>query len=237
MMAQSDYVRFSEADKAIAAIENKPAIIDSLKSICKGKYLVRLTFGNQFISKTNQTPSPDTITFADFSEKHSYFGVGAAYYFSSKFYAGMNVKFMMLPKDQDISSISFNGGGISGSGKGSGGAIVAVNLMAKYAIHQWKHNHLYLATELGTMNLLAKGGTVDFNSVNGSENNINEQKIRLKTAQLITGISNRVSPGMMLDFNLGYQLSSKTEPIGGITSVGGLNTSISVYLILNHQNN
>jgi hypothetical protein len=84
--------------------------------------------------------------------------------------------------------------------------------------------------------LITKAGTASFSLQSGKNEDMTTQKAVLPTGQFLTGFGYRISPGTILDFNLGFTRTSSTNPIGGVTSYGGITISLSLQFVINHKN-
>ncbi|MEM8567135.1 MAG: hypothetical protein AAGF85_11780 [Bacteroidota bacterium] len=224
---------YSEARKATAAFENQQRVHDSLKTIYIGRWTLDLTYGQRFISASNKAAIPDTVTFTDFTEKRSFFGLGVGYFIASNFQLGLGLNITFLPKKQEITSISFGSGGITAEGGGSGGLITNLTLAAKYFFTKWKYTKPYVSVELGTVNATAKGGKGILNLSNPRDDIVNKLSARYAIGNVLLGVNHRATPVFMLDFNIGYSMTPNQEPIGGIVSPGGITTSATMRFILN----
>lgn len=233
MIAQETYVPFSEARQAVNSFKEEDTEYDSLRGIYEKKWLLEFTYGQRFINSNNRSALPDTITFADFTKKRGFFGADVGYFLKSNLYIGVGLALTLLSRSEEISSISFGSGGISGEGKGNGGAMVHIGVVGKYYFTKKLFNRPYVALELGQTNLFAKGGSVSFNSSNGQTREIQELRASLPTGQLSLGMTFRATPVWLIDLNAGYLQTKRGSPIAGITSPGGFTTSVSMQFILN----
>ena len=230
MYSQERYIPFSEARKAMASIEHADEIRDSLKRCYEGRWSLDFTYGRRFVSSRNTTGSVDTVTLTDFTERRGFFGLGTSYFLNDRISIGGAIHFLLLPKKQEISSFSGSGG----NGSGSGGLSINVELSGRYYFHAWGHTRPYVAVGLGRYQLVAKGGNVSFSFFSGSDEDIESLNAQLISTSISGGIRHRWAPGSMVDFNIGYTVTSKASPpIGGITSPGGINSSLSLRFILN----
>lgn len=233
--AQDRPIPGAEALKAIAITEYEPLRIDSLKKVYDKRWSLDFTFGQRFISASYKTDNPDTVTFANFHDRNAFFGLGTSYFISDKFQVGLGLNFSLLPQEIEISSFSF-GGNIEG--KGSGGLVLDLHISAKYFFDVWEYTRPYAGLELSSFNLTAKGGELSISSLSSSQSpDVNEQKASFNAGQILAGITHRAAPGLMLDFNMGFSRANERDPIGGITSIGGFNTSLTFQFILNHGKN
>ena len=239
LLAQTtDYKPLSEADKAIAAIENAPIIYDSLRKVYKNRWSIGVVYGQRFISASNKTARLDTVTFNDFTSRRSFWGISGSRFISKNIQISLASNFTIYPRRQNINSISFGGAnGLQVSGSGNGGALVNFSFGGKYIFMENKFTRPYLGLKLGLIRAIAKGGVGGFNAASGQFQEIVEQNTNFGYADLNIGFIHRMSPASMLDFNLGYQIASNSEEIGGITSPGGFNASISLHIIINAKKN
>ncbi len=221
---------FLEARKAMASVERAKMELDSLWKCYKGRWTLNITYGQRFIASYNKTNRVDSLTLADFTTKRAFYGLGTHYFISRKVLIGAALEFLILPKQQDV--ISFPGGG---RGEGSGGLMFSANLSAKYFFKEWGNTRTYLGLALGRDNLVIKGGTVEFSFFSGRVEDIDTITKDVFSANLSTGLSHRMSPGSLIDFNIGYSHTTSAGPIGGITSPGGFKASLSLQFVLNPQ--
>jgi len=222
-------VPVSEARKAIMSIENEQKIKDSFMKCYNGRWTLDFTYGQRFISSSNRSNVLDTITLADFTQNRSFFGIGSQYFLSNKVLVGVGIEFLILSKEQNVTSFT----GTGGSGEGSGGLIFSFNLSGKYFFTSEGNTRPYLSLDIGRDQLTAKGGNVDFSLFSGRVEDINTLKRDVLSGTISTGISHRLSLGSLVDFQIGYAHTTQSEPIGGITSPGGLKASLSIHFILN----
>ena len=223
---------FELAREAITWLENEEARRDSLKRCFANRWSIDFYYGQRFISPSNQTGKVDTITLTDFSQRRGFFGLGGSYFLNEQLMIGGAISFLILPKEQEISSFS----GFGGSGSGSGGLSINFEMSARYYFKERQTTRPYVSLGVGRYQLVAKGGNVEFSLFSGQSGDIEELNAKVLSASISSGISHQFTPGTMLDFNVGYTITTKTAPIGGITSPGGINTSVALRFILNHQN-
>ncbi len=229
--SQDNHMSYKLAREATDWHKNKTERRDSLKKIFKGKISLDLYYGKRYISTSNHADYPDTLTFTDFSENRGYFGLGSSYFLTDRVMFGGTINFLILPKKQDISTASGSGG----SGTGSGGLSINFELLGRYYFAEWGNTRPYFSLGLGRYQLIAKGGNVDFSFSSGRNDDIDENNTQYWSSSISGGISHRLAPGSIFDINFGYTATEKKEPIGGITSPGGVNSSISIRFILNNK--
>ena len=220
---------FELAREAIAWVENEEVRKDSLKKCFVDRWSIDLYYGQRFISASHQTGEVDTVTLTDFTQKRGFFGFGGSYFLTDQLMIGGAIRFLILPREQEISSFSGSGG----SGTGSGGLSFDIELSGRYYFKEWGHTRPYIATGLGRTQLIAKGGSVEFSLFSGQSKDIGELNVRVLAASISGGISHRLALGSMLDLSIGYTVTTKTTPIGGITSPGGFNASAALRFIVN----
>lgn len=226
-------IPFAEAKKAMKASSNKAIYIDSLKQVYKNKWGLDFSYGQRFIAESGKSTVLDTVTFADFTSTRAVYGIGFGYYVTKKLKFGTGMDFTILPRKQEITSINFGGpNGISAEGSGNGGALFNIFLGSTYYLSK-RNTRPYIGVEVGLMQLIARGGTGSFTLSTGMDEEVNELNSRLFSAQTLLGISHRVSPVFLIDYNVGYTKTTKTEPIGGITSVTGFTSTLTLQFILN----
>ncbi|MGD1958943.1 MAG: hypothetical protein ACFB2Y_08800 [Fulvivirga sp.] len=233
VVGQNSQPIYSEARKATAVFKNQQGVLDSLKEVYEGRWTLDFTYGQRFISTSNRAEIPDTVTFTDFTEKRYFFGLGFGRFIKPHLHLGLGIEFTLLPKEQEITSISFGSGGITAEGGGNGGLILNLNLAAKYFFSKWKYTKPYISAELGTINATAKGGKGTLSLSTRRDDIVNELSTRYATGHLLLGMNHRYTPGFILDFNIGYLVTPKEEPVGGIVSPGGITTSATMQFVLN----
>lgn len=230
------YVPFAEAEKAIAIEEDMPKVIDSLKCVYNKRWSIGLLYGQRFITKTNFANAPDIITFTDFTSKRSFFGLEGGYFITSRFQISLAFDILSLPKEKDIKNVSFGGSGLQVEGSGSGGAMLNIGLGTKYFFNVADFTRLYAGLKLGRIKLVAEGGEGGFTPGQGQF----QKTIRLtKTynyGNALFGVTHRLSPGVMVDFNIGYLQASKSDSVGGILSPGGITSTLTLQFIIGKGN-
>lgn len=234
-VAQSDYVPFAEADRSIARLENEGKVFDSLRKEYQHKLVFNLIYGQRGIARSSRSAEPDTVTFVDFADRRSIYGIGIGYYVRPRLYIGAEISFLMLPREQEISSVSFGANGLTAEGRGNGGAEMNLRLITQYFLKQDGFTRPYVRLALGRVNLAARGGEI---SVQGGQRDgeLNEIDSKLGSLQVAGGVNHRASPGFAIDWYLGYTATNQIAPVGGIVSTGGWNTALSLQFILNPRN-
>jgi hypothetical protein len=231
------YEPFSEAEKAISAKENAPIILDSLKRVYKDRWTVGLTYGQRFISRNNRSTVPDTLTFADFTTKRSFFGLQSTYFISNRTQLTLSAELMLLPREQEITTIQINSNGIDVEGQGNGGALLTIGVGARYYILDKSKTRPYAGIQVGTISARAKGGTGGFGTFRGGFEEIVERNQTFPYASIMGGVALRITPGLMFDFNIGYTGSRNSDNIGGITSPGGITSSLTMQFVIGARKN
>ncbi|MDW3191573.1 MAG: hypothetical protein R8G66_04390 [Cytophagales bacterium] len=232
-VAQSrEYVPFSEATNAIRMLEQEPIIKDSLKRIYIDRVTLGFTFGQRFISGSNKTERPDTITFTDFSDRRGFIGLEIGYFLKDQLQISMSGDLLMLPKEQEISSVQFGGNGISIEGEGSGGAMITIGIEGRYIFKEKELSRPYVKLEAGFIRALAVGGEGGFSVGQGQFQNQRELRESYRYLQPGIGFAHRMARQAMLEFNLSYLISAdRSRNIGGITSPGGITASIGFHFV------
>ncbi len=219
---------FDEARKVIASVENAEEIREARRNRYEGRWTLDLTYGQRFVSPYNKSNQGDSVELVDFSGKRAYYGVGSQYFISRNLSVGIGVEFLFLPKNQ---TVTFAGNG--GSGEGSGGLLFSTYMAGKYFVVNGKHTRLYTSLALGRDQMVVKGGNVEVSFSTGRNEDIETITRSVFGATLSAGVTHRLSPAGMIDFMFGYSNTSQSDPIGGITSPGGIKTSVSFQFILN----
>ncbi len=228
-----EYVPFSEATKAIKKLGEEPIVKDSLKRIYHGKITLGFIFGRRHISGENKAGSPDTVTFTDFNDKRGFIGLELGYFIEDRWQLVLSGDLLILPKEQDISSIQFGGsGGISVEGQGSGGAMITVGIEGRYFFHEQSLTRPYAKLETGMVRAVAIGGEGGFTFGQGQFQNRRERRELYRYLQPGFGVSHRMARQAILDFNLSYLFSAdRSRNIGGIESPGGITGTISFHFV------
>ena len=192
----------SEARKAIRALENEPARRDSLKRSYDSKWLLEVTFGNRFISRTSQT-LPDTITSTDVAGKKSFFGLGLAHFITDQWRIGGGLDVTVLPKNQEIDFFSLGGGAITGSGQGSGGIVFNLTLESQYHFQGWNFTRPYVGAGFGVSSIRVRGGEVQFSTFSGQNQTIRRDTItarkRIPVSLMPPGLEHTMTPEELRD--------------------------------------
>lgn len=228
-----DYVPFSEATNAIRMLEEEPIIKDSLKRVYIDRITLGFTFGQRFISGSNKTERPDTITFTDFSDRRGFIGLEVGYFLKDHLQISMSGDLLMLPREQEISSVQFGGAnGISIEGEGSGGAMITIGIEGRYMFREKELTRPYVKLEAGFIRALAVGGEGGFSVGQGQFQNRRELRESYRYLQPGFGLAHRLARQAMLDFNLSYLFSAdRSRNIGGITSPGGMTMSVGFHFV------
>ena len=222
---------YSQAEKAIVATKDEPIQFDSLRRVYKKRWTIGLTYGQRFIENANRTSVPDTITFADFTKKRVYYGMEGSYFVSQNVQLFLGITFLMLPREQNISSISFRNNGLQIEGSGSGGAMLSGGIGARYmflANALWRP---HVGLQMGIIRAIARGGSVSGANIQNVQ--ITELTRSYGYGNLTLGVNHRLAPGSMLDLSIGFLKANRTNGIGGIVSPTGLTASFSIHIVIN----
>lgn len=227
-----DYTSNPQALRIVDKRKTEKARQDSLRKAYVGKWTLNIGFGNRYIDRGNLTDLLDTASFADFSKLRGYLHLGAGKFVSNKLWVNLELSLAMPARNQDVVISNTGNNGISIEGEGSGGLMMGAGLVAKYYYHAWGNARLYAGGGLGTLNLIAKGGQISFNSVSGRSNTIEEASARYFSSHINTGITLRPSKIFLFDLGLAYSFTSTDEPVGRIVSPGGFSTAFTLSFIL-----
>jgi hypothetical protein len=229
---------FEEARKAMEARENRPRILDSLKRVYEKRWTVGLVYGQRYISGGNRAELPDTITFTDFTQRRSFYGIEASYFVSNQFQVHLTTDVLLLPREEEISTIQITSqNGINVEGTGSGGIMFSMGMGLRYHFIKNSITRPYLGLQVGAMIAGVKGGTGGFSTSNGNFERSSTLRERYTYASLMTGFTHRFSPGFMSDFNMGYTKASESSNIGGIISPGGFSFKLILQFIIGSKKN
>lgn len=223
-LSQSRPVPFSESSRAIEALRKEPFVLDSLKRVYKEKFTLNFSYGQRFLLSSDISSLPDTITNADFTDRRSFYGLGVGYFIKDRWSADLSLSFTILPKDQEFNTATFEG-------SGNGGVAINIGVLSRYYFLEKELLRPYVSLYLGTTSLRAVGGE---GSLFGGQD-VTTLSSRLMAAQLSVGFGYRLSPGLILDYNIGLTKTSRTNLIGGVTSYGGITTSLNMQFVLNHK--
>lgn len=238
LMAQNaEYIPFAEAFKSIEELEKRPFLIDSLKKVYKNRWTIGLEYGKRFVSNSSRSNLPDTITLTDFASKKSLIGLEGGYFVSEDIQVFLAMDFMSLPKNQTITSLTIGGpNGIQAEGSGSGGAMVNVGIGGKYFFNIGVFTRIYSGLKLGIIKAVAEGGSGGFTLTQGQYQQTIRQSRNYNYGNILFGIAHRLSPKLMIDFNMGYLHASRSKNLGGIISPGGITSTLALQFIIGKGN-
>lgn len=230
------HVPFAEAEKAIALTEKRPKIFDSLKHVYNKRWTIGPSYGQRFITEANLANNPDIITFTDFASRRSFFGLEAGYFITSRLQVSLAFDILPLRKEKNIDNISFGNNGIRADGSGSGGAMLNGGIGAKYFFNVAPFTRLYAGLKLGKIKAVAEGGEGGFTSGQGQFQNTTRLIRTYNYGNALLGLTHRLSPGFMVNFNIGYLHASNSETMGGILSPGGITSTLTLQFIIGKGN-
>ncbi len=230
-MAQSKPEAFSEAKKALASLDLDRKKFDSLSTLYEGRWSISWNISQRFLTADSKA-SIDTTTFSDFTASHLYYEIGGGFFPKPNIQITANLGLAIMPRDQEISDISFGSNGISAEAQGSGGLIFVYSAGAKYLFKSNSRSSPYVEVKLSRPNIIAKGGTARI-SGGSRDDNFNRLSNRLYSGELGFGMITRPNPGLMLDFNVHYFRSTKGQSIGGIDNYTGLSFGLGMHFIIN----
>lgn len=237
MAQNTGYIPFSEANKSIEELEKRPILIDSLKRVYKQRWTIGLEYGLRSVSNSGRSVLPDTITLADFTSRRSFFGLEAGYFVSKDIQVFLAMDLMSLPKNQSITSLTIGGpNGLQVEGSGSGGAMVNVGIGGKYFFNVGDFTRIYSGLKLGMIKAVAEGGSGGFTVAQGQYQQTIRQSRNYNYGNILFGLAHRLSPGLMIDINVGYLHASRSSNIGGIVSPGGITSTLSLQFIIGKGN-
>ncbi len=227
-----DYKPRSEAEKAMASIENKPILYDSLRRVYKNRWSIGFTYGQRHVENANKTGIPDTVTFTDFTSRKAFYGIEGSYFVSQKVQVFLALNILLLPEEQNINSISIGNNGLQVEGSGNGGAMINSGIGVRYLLLNGAILRPYAGLQVGNIRAIAKGGKADISLFNRNLQ-IEEVTRNFGYVNPTVGINYRIAPGSMLDLNLGYLKANKTEGIGGVVSPSGVTLALTFHLVIN----
>jgi len=231
---QREYVPFSEAKRAIESVERAPIIQDSLKRIYQDRWTIGFVYGQRFLSAGSEASVPDTITFSNFTNKRSSFGLQLGYFIANRLQAAFTADLLLLPREQNIGTVQVGGpNGIQVDGSGNGGAMVNLGIGGHYYLLNKAITRPYGSLKVGFIRAIAEGGTGGFTLQQGRFQETTRLEQSYGYIQPGFGIAHRLAPGSMLDLHVGYLISPDTsDNIGGITSPGGIYASLTFQIII-----
>jgi hypothetical protein len=236
MYAQTprEYVPFAEAKRAIELAKRAPIIQDSLKRIYQDRWTIGFAYGQRFLSADSEASIPDTITFSDFTNKRSSFGLQLGYFITNRLQAAFTADLLLLPREQNIGTVQVGGpNGIQVDGSGNGGAMVNLGIGGHYYLLNKATTRPYGSFKAGFVRAVAEGGTGGFTLQNGRFQETTRLSHSYRYVQPGIGITHRWVPGSMIDFHVGYLISlSSSDNIGGITSPEGIYGSITFKIMI-----
>lgn len=224
---------FSEARKAVTDLNNAPKIVDSLKRVYNKRWNIGLVYGQRFVASGNLSDEPDTITFTDFTNKRSFFGVEGGYFVTQRLQVSLAFNILFLPKEQEINTVTIGGpNGIQVEGSGSGGAMINIGVGGRYFFSFFPFTRPYVGLKIGRIKAVAEGGNGGFNPGQGRYQETTRLSRNYNYGNINLGLGHRFTPGFMFDYNLGYLYTNKEDNIGGILSPGGLTTSLTLQFLI-----
>ena len=230
------YVPFAEAEKAMAFEKNRPRIFDSLKRVYNKRWTIGLSYGQRFITKDNFANGADVVTFTDFTSKRSFFGLEGGYFLTSRLQVYLAFDILSLRKEKNIDNVSLGNNGIQVDGSGSGGAMVNVGIGGKYFFNVAPFTRLYSGLKLGAIRVEAEGGEGGFTLGQGQFQETTRLTRTYSYGNALFGLSHRLSPGLMVDFNTGILHASNSDSVGGILSPGGITSTLTLQFIIGKGN-
>ena len=233
IMAQNRYAGNPQALRITKNEKLEAARQDSLRKVYDGRWTLNVGFGNRFIDRGNLSERLDTISFADFTNLRGYLNLGAGKFLSRRFWLNMDLSLAVPKRNQEITSFSVGNNGVTIEGEGGGGLLFGLMFTGKYYFKEWANSRLYVGGAVGALNLVAKGGSVNFSATSGQDMSIEEARARYASSQISSGITLRPAKGWLFDVGLGYTFTSTDEPIGRIISPGGFNLSFTFSFVLN----
>lgn len=224
---------YQEARKAIQTWEKAPAIERSLKGVYEKRWTLGMVYGQRFILDASQADAPDTITFSDFTDRRSFFGLEIAYFINNRWQVGVALNVLFLPKEQSISSISIGGpNGIDVEGQGNGGGMLNLGVTGRYFLVNASATRPYFGVKVGQIRAIAEGGTGGFTFNRGQFQETQRLTETYPYGNLMVGFTHRLTLGFMIDLNAGYLHASSSSNIGGIVSPGGITTTLTLQIIV-----
>ena len=224
---------YQEARKAVEAWEKAPGVERSLKGVYEKRWTLGMVYGQRFILEANQANDPDTITFSDFTDRRSFFGLEIAYLINNRLQVGVALDVLFLPKEQSISSIMIGGpNGIDIEGQGNGGGMLNLGVIGRYFLVNASATRPYLGVKVGQIRAIAEGGTGGFTFNRGQFQETQRLTETYPYGNLTLGFTHRLTLGFMIDLNAGYLHASTSSNLGGILSPGGVTTTLTLQIIV-----
>lgn len=224
---------YQEARKAIKTLEKSSSVERSLKKVYEKRWTLGMVYGQRFILGANQADAPDTITFSDFTDRRSFFGLEIGYFVNNRWQVGVAFDVLFLPKEQSISSITVGGpNGIDVEGQGNGGGMLNLGVVGRYFLVNTSATRPYLGLKVGQIYSLVEGGTGGFTLNRGQFQETQRLTATYSYGNLTLGFTHRLTLGFMVDLNAGYLHASSSSNIGGIMSPGGVTTTLTLQIIV-----
>jgi len=231
---QREYIPFSEARRAIESAERAPIIQDSLKRIYQDRWTIGFVYTQRFLLENSKASIPDTITFSDFTNKSSSFGLHFGYFLSNRWQVAFAADLLLLPREQNIGTVQVGGAnGIQVEGSGNGGAMLNFGIGSQYYLLNKAITRPYGSLKVGFIRAIAEGGTGGFTLQSGRFQETTRLQHSYGYIQPGLGVAHRWAPGSMIDLHVGYLISPESsDNIGGITSPGGIYGSLTFQIII-----
>jgi hypothetical protein len=229
-----EYVPFADTKKAMTAIARAPIIRDSLKRVYQNRWTIGFVYGQRFLSADSEASIPDTITFSDFTNRRSSFGLQLGYFITNRLQVAFTADFLLLPREQNVDTLQVGGpNGVRVNGSGNGGAMVNLGIGGHYYLLNKTITRPYGSFKAGFIRAVAEGGTGGFTRQRGRFQETTRLSHSYGYIQPGIGITHRWAPGSMIDFHVGYLISSgSSDNIGGITSPEGVYGSLTFQIII-----
>lgn len=176
----------------------------------------------------------DSLTLTDLSERHFLFGAQLGFSFTEHWLAYLECDFLIIPKEQNINSITIGGGqGLSAQGSGSGGIVIPYGAGVRYAFLKREEFRPFVAASVGTTYLYAKGGQGSFSLGTGQSSTTNEREERVLRYSLTTGFDFRMGRATSFQFTASYTTSSQIEPpLASVNRFEGISIMVGLLFIL-----
>ena len=114
--------------------------------------------------------------------------------------------------------------------------MVNVGIGGKYFFNVAPFTRLYSGLKLGVIRAVAEGGEGGFTLGQGQFQETTRLTRTYKYGNALFGLTHRLSPGFMVDFNIGYLHASNSDSVGGILSPGGITSTFTLQFIIGKGN-
>lgn len=177
----------------------------------------------------------DSLTLVDLAKYHLMFGVQLEYNFTPSIATFIETELMIIPKEQNINSISWGGGqGVNVKASGKGGIVIPYGIGFKYSFEKNKIRPFLSAS--GGRTYIYLGGGKASGGIGSISKTITKRKESPWRYTFGGGLDARMAPQVSFRFYTGYCFGSSLEPpMGSITNFEGLSIQLGLVFILSKK--